>query len=351
MIKKILLFIIGIHLISCHNSQTQEYSEIETLSIDWSIVQNFYAQNMSDAIAYIDSLKVEGLHTEKTKFYFTQTRKSFKKAEAYAAYLNPEVGHRVNGPALPIYKEDSGKIIAPVGLQKLEETIFGQGTQSNFDKEITIIKGMFNNLKKGIEKRPLNPERYFVTTHQQLIRIISLAMSGFDTPLSGLSIIETEVSLKSFFYTYNKSIAPLIQNSKKELDVEFQNNIAKATTYLKENQNFSSFDQYTFIRDYLNPITRNWVKIRKESNLWKGSNSFPFNFDAPTFFEYNSFNSNYFAKTNNRFPSDKKIALGKKLFFDKNISRNKTMSCATCHNPNKAYTDGLKFSTDNLENS
>lgn len=176
-------------------------------------------------------------------------------------------------------------------------------------------------------------------------------MSGFDTPLSGLSIIETEVSLKSFFYTYNKSIAPLIQNSKKELDVEFQNNIAKATTYLKENQNFSSFDQYTFIRDYLNPITRNWVKIRKESNLWKGSNSFPFNFDTPTFFEDNSFNSNYFAKTNNRFPSDKKIALGKKLFFDKNISRNKTMSCATCHNPNKAYTDGLKFSTDNLENS
>ncbi len=75
-------------------------------------------------------------------------------------------------------------------------------------------------------------------------------MSGFDTPLSGLSIIETEVSLKSFFYTYNKSIAPLTQNSKKELDAEFQNNIAKATTYLKENQNFSSFDQYTFIRDY-----------------------------------------------------------------------------------------------------
>ncbi len=42
------------------------------------------------------------------------------------------------------------------------------------------------------------------------------------------------------------------------------------------------------------------------------------------------------------FLATKKIALGK------NISRNKTMSCATCHNPNKAYTDGLKFSTDNL---
>ncbi len=33
------------------------------------------------------------------------------------------------------------------------------------------------------------------------------------------------------------------------------------------------------------------------------------------------------------------IALGQALFFDKNLSQNRTQSCSTCHNPNAAFTD------------
>ncbi len=36
-----------------------------------------------------------------------------------------------------------------------------------------------------------------------------------------------------------------------------------------------------------------------------------------------------------------KIALGKKLFMDKRFSADSTVSCATCHDPAKAFTDGL----------
>ena len=38
------------------------------------------------------------------------------------------------------------------------------------------------------------------------------------------------------------------------------------------------------------------------------------------------------------------IALGKKLFFDKILSKDNTQSCASCHNPQKAFTDNLQFS-------
>jgi cytochrome c peroxidase len=34
-----------------------------------------------------------------------------------------------------------------------------------------------------------------------------------------------------------------------------------------------------------------------------------------------------------------KAALGKKLFFDKRLSRDGTISCASCHRPDRAYTD------------
>jgi len=35
-----------------------------------------------------------------------------------------------------------------------------------------------------------------------------------------------------------------------------------------------------------------------------------------------------------------KIALGRRLFSDKRLSRDGTVACATCHNPRKAFTDG-----------
>jgi len=40
-----------------------------------------------------------------------------------------------------------------------------------------------------------------------------------------------------------------------------------------------------------------------------------------------------------------KIDLGKKLFFDKQLSLDNTISCGSCHLPEKAFTDGQQFGT------
>ncbi|MEK9754473.1 MAG: cytochrome-c peroxidase [Rhodospirillaceae bacterium] len=38
-------------------------------------------------------------------------------------------------------------------------------------------------------------------------------------------------------------------------------------------------------------------------------------------------------------PLETKEALGKPLFFDTNLSKNRTQACATCYNPDRAFTD------------
>lgn len=43
-------------------------------------------------------------------------------------------------------------------------------------------------------------------------------------------------------------------------------------------------------------------------------------------------------------PLTQRVALGKKLFHDKSLSKDGTISCTTCHHENKAFTNGLKFS-------
>ena len=39
------------------------------------------------------------------------------------------------------------------------------------------------------------------------------------------------------------------------------------------------------------------------------------------------------------------VALGRKLFYDKNLSANKSLSCASCHKQEHGFTDNAQFST------
>ncbi|MFS4455558.1 hypothetical protein [Maribacter sp. 2304DJ31-5] len=160
--------------------------------------------------------------------------------------------------------------------------------------------------------------RFFIATQQQLLRIISHSISGFDTPVSHLGIKECIVSIESLKEVYDLTIANSIKRKNPELDNEFRSNIVKAISYIMSNLDFDAFDRYTFIRDCLNPITRNWKEIRDLSGLWTNVDNKPFNFDAPTFFENGSFNINYFAPPTDRNPSNEKIAFGKKLFLNQN---------------------------------
>jgi cytochrome c peroxidase len=43
--------------------------------------------------------------------------------------------------------------------------------------------------------------------------------------------------------------------------------------------------------------------------------------------------------------TDKTVVLGRLLFFDKRMSKNNTIACASCHIPSLAFTDGQPVST------
>ena len=347
--SRFLFFLLTLSLFLSCKDKTQELAAVHPIdTVDWSSAQKFYQKNMTEAVELIDALSKMDAESQEAKETFIKLRVAFKKAEPYASYLNPEVGHRANGPALPVFAEDTERILNPIGLQKIEESIYEGGeVPAVFKRETNLTKGLLVNLLQNVSERELNAERFFIATHQQLLRIISLGISGFDTPVSGLGLSESEVSLLGLEEVYNHILRDIIRVKNSDLDTEFHQNIAKAVSFLQKNNDFNTFDRYTFIRDYMNPITRNWVSIRKESGLWSGVDNKPFNFDAPTFFEKDAFNLTYFTPPINRNPSEKQIALGEKLFFDPNLSQTGKMACVTCHMPEKAYTDGIPVNTGN----
>lgn len=347
MYKFFFFFILLCSVLSCKNKNDQLAAVHTVDNVDWSYAENFYQKNMTEAVDLIDSLGKVDAESPEAKKIFTALRVAFKKAEPYASYLNPEVGHRANGPALPVFAEDTERILNPIGLQKIEESIYEGEDPAVFKRETSLTKGLMVNLMQNVSEHKLSSERFFIATHQQLLRIISLGITGFDTPVSQLGLSETVVSLQALKEVYDHTLSELIKKKNTGLDTEFQLNIARAVAFIQKNGDFNSFDRYTFIREYMNPITRNWVSIRKESGLWEGVNNKPFNFDAATFFEKDAFNVEYFTPPVNRNPSEKQIALGKKLFLDPNLSQSGKMACVTCHMPDKAYTDGIAVNVGN----
>lgn len=344
---KFIAICIAIFTVSCKNKNAELPS---SQKVNFELVQKFYTKSITNSIVYIDSLAMYDSQSSMAKNLFKKVRTEFKKAEPYVSYLNPEVGHRANGPALPNFTDDTHRVLAPIGLQKIEESIYEGGVAKEvYQEEIRLTRGLLHVLKKNVQQRKLNPQRFFIAIHQQLLRIVSFGITGFDTPISHLGIEETSTSLKSLQFVYVNSLQSLVND--KNLDKVFLMNITKAVDFIKENNDFDTFDRYTFIKDYINPITRNWLAIRKQSAIWKPVDTTPFNFEAATFFEDNSFNIKYFTQPSERNPSAEKIALGKKLFFEKKLSSNNTVSCASCHNPNKAFTDGYKTSIDNQGNN
>ncbi|QTE21278.1 cytochrome-c peroxidase [Polaribacter cellanae] len=67
----------------------------------------------------------------------------------------------------------------------------------------------------------------------------------------------------------------------------------------------------------------------------------PYNLEIPTLFANKLIAP--IIPTNNPL-TEEGVALGKKLFFDKTLSGDNSQSCATCHNPKKAFTDETRFS-------
>jgi cytochrome c peroxidase len=63
--------------------------------------------------------------------------------------------------------------------------------------------------------------------------------------------------------------------------------------------------------------------------------------EAGSVFEPDAFDVRMYAPTTSPPPSTDLIALGRRLFFDTRLSGTGTRSCASCHNPETAFQDGL----------
>jgi cytochrome c peroxidase len=271
---------------------------------------------------------------------FQDIRKTYKKMEWAVEYFLPHSARLINGPALPEIEMDEHTEIEPEGLQVLEEMLYPYDKE-NKEEVIRMLNKLINKsntIKTNFQVITISKDQVFDALRQEAFRISSLGISGFDTPVSGTFLQEMPFSLEGIKETLQQI------STGRSKDKALKNIVAEinsATEALKKNTDKNTFDYVNFIPDRLNKITALMLDFKKQEKIPDVDVTTALHKNAATFFSKNAFNPNAFTPGKEYSYSEEKAALGHQLFNDNLLSDNNNRSCATCHIPEKAFTDGL----------
>ena len=235
---------------------------------------------------------------------------------------------------------DSPKVIAPRGLQVLDELVFSE--------EIAIQKQQALQLASELQKKwaivmqALEKRKFFLpfevmeASRQELVRIFTLGVTGFDTPGSLNALPEARAALNAL----QQVTKPLIDST-----AGVNRLFTAANTFLLQSRDFSTFDRLTFLKQYINPLFNHLLQVHKQLKLTTTQDltgkPASFNYYSNNLFAADFLNPYYYSLLKKDRDSESLTRLGKKLFYDKRLSRAGNLSCGSCHQPERAFTDGV----------
>jgi cytochrome c peroxidase len=285
--------------------------------------------------------------SQKIRQVFLKSRLLYKKFEWAAEYFAADLAERLNGPPVQeienadLLDPSLARAIDPMGLQVIEESVYPQFDTSGKNKLVVGVTNLVTNtgyLVSYFTDHPLADWRILDAAKLEVFRIIALGISGFDAQHSGNSINECAESLNSLqdvlrFYL-NKNNTPLLQH------------LSAAISYLHDNADFDSFDRAVFITRFANKISAKIARLERDLHGPGIKYNRMLRQEARTLFDSGAFNVNAFSPGPEYHVTDAKVVFGEKLFYDASLSGTGTRSCASCHNPRLAFTDGLAKERD-----
>lgn len=268
---------------------------------------------------------------------FVKTRQLYKRIESFTEYFFPSTAKLLNGPPLDEVELTDNVVNEPSGLQVIEEYLYPVDL-SNREELIREIRKMNRDLliiQNQWEVLTMTDTHIFDALRLETFRIISLGISGFDVPLAKTSMTEAAVALNAVQQYLD------LYNDDSQVFTEMKTLNQQAQKYLWLHQGFDDFNRLEFTSEYANPMSSKILSFQKSINILPFKELRPLRTDTENLFSPNTFEANYYAPNADSYTSKERIELGKKLFYDPILSRNNKRSCSSCHQADKAFTDGL----------
>jgi cytochrome c peroxidase len=318
-------------------------SEQETIG-----VQNCTDRFRADARAFVASVTEMRIAIEKTdsadaqsiehaKEKLKATRLAYKRIAFFLDYFFFTSSRIYNRPPKNEIEEPHLEYGAPTGLQYIEALLFDNPGlhKAEMIQQCRFLETSAEDLPALLYNFKATDAQVLESVRLELVRVMTLSITGFDAPLLKSGIKEALVSLE----TINEVLKPYMKHTGDDIVWKW---FVSCRVSLAKNNNFDTFDRLYFLTQYAMPLQEHLGRMIQEMNLEINEKGV-LNYAAQNIFSPDAFTPAAFGKNNH---TDTVLAdLGEKLFFETRLSSNGTRSCASCHNPALHFTDGLPKST------
>ncbi|MRS60026.1 cytochrome c peroxidase [Larkinella terrae] len=298
---------------------------------------------LDSAVRFLQTVVKKG-STSSRQAAFRQARLRWKQVEWLAEYYFPATAKAINGAAVPEYEESDAKTIEPEGFQVIEPLLFPTPDPQQADELARQTATLVVNVKRLVivaQNNPTTDAHIFDALRLEVFRIITLGITGFDSPVALHSLPETQTALQSL-EQYLAYYQPVLLTKRVSIADSLQAVFRQAPSRLRSNPDaFNSFDRLAFITEIANPLSSLLLDAQNALDIKPFQESRGLRSDARTLFAANVFDVNHYTPGTDYRTTPGRIALGKMLFADPILSGDGRRSCLSCHQPERAFTDAM----------
>lgn len=297
-------------------------------------------------------------------------RLQYKKIEFFLEYFFKTSSLIYNSPAKTEIEEPYMEYAEPVGMQVIEAMLYEEDAAENKTvmlEQVNVINSSAEDLLSLLYNFTADDKQILESLRIELIRIYTLGISGFDAPLLKSGISESYEALNAVKFV----LAPYLDKRTRHADsVAYY--LDKSLQFLNAGKDFDAFDRLRFLQQYALPLQRTLGYMIRDMQLVQNTTGGVLNYNAADLFSKDAINIDAFPSASTTdsietfplsgfvatpalykfIPADAfassgttvnaaLIRLGKMLFHETALSGNNKISCATCHRPEKHFTDGL----------
>lgn len=304
-----------------------------------------FVSSSNDLLKAVKAISTDTASVLNARAALLKCRLRYKSLSFFTSYFFPSETAMYNAAPKYEVEEPELELVEPMGLQQIEALLFEDDVFAHKEELIAQAEA-FNSsaadLKNLLYQFSATDPQVMESLRVELIRIITLYISGYDAPLLKSGISEALESSKSMKQVLKPYLLADDVNSK-QLAATLRGSII----YLQSHQDFDSFNRMDYLVKYALPLQEQLSQFTQKLDL--EMNTTPYiNGQAKNLF------SRDFLKTwDSIAPSKRKelAVLGKQLFFDPELSGNMKVSCATCHRPEQYFSDGKIVSASLLKDS
>ncbi|NCU04683.1 MAG: cytochrome C peroxidase [Chitinophagaceae bacterium] len=261
-----------------------------------------------------------------------ECRLRFKNIEFFFNYFFRSLSVIYNAPAVVEVEEPFLEYREPIGLQVIASLLFADDPFAEKEQlvaQASLVYEAAGDLHALLYQLPVTDEQVLESIQLELINVMTLGIAGFDTPELKTGISESKQTLLAL----QEVLQPFLTSSKESDSVRFYMNAA--IEFIHKNESFDVFDRLGFLTGAALPLQECLRYFIRKEGLELNTTGV-LNYKTVNIFRPGAIDINHTLEVDSAM-----AALGKTLFFEKALSGNRTRSCATCHQPEKYFTDGL----------